>query len=75
MRLRHRVTEVQVLVPHDKAVRLITTGDYEAVPDTEQPPPGVGERKPPPEPNGKPEPTSIAAALKSGAGPMWDTAI
>lgn len=75
MRLRHRVSGVQVLVPNDKAERLITSGDYEAVPDADQPPPGVGERKPAPKRKNESEPTSIAAALKAGAGPMWDTAI
>jgi hypothetical protein len=61
MKLRHTVTGVQVLVPNDKAVRLIASGDYEALPDAEQPPPGTGERKPVPE--GKQGPTSIYAAI------------
>lgn len=74
MRLRHRVTGVRVLVPNDKAVRLITLGDYEAVPDAEQPPPGTGERKPAPAREGQPGHTSIAGSLRAGAGPMWDTA-
>jgi hypothetical protein len=75
MRLRHRVTSVQILVPNDKAERLINSGDYEAMPDADQPPPGTGERKPAPAQKGKPGPTSIAGALKASAGPMWDTAI
>ena len=75
MRLRHSVTGVQVLVPNDKAERLITSGDYEAVPDADQPPPGTGERKPAPERKGKSGPTSIAAALKAAVGPTWDQAV
>lgn len=75
MRLRHSVTGVQVLVPNDKAVRLIASGDYEAMPDADQPPPGTGERRRAPAREGKPGPTSIAGALRAGAGPMWDTAV
>jgi len=74
MRLRHTVTGIQVLVPTDKAKRLIASGDYEALPDAEQPPPGTGERKPAPEREGEPGHTSIAAALRAGAGPLWNHA-
>ncbi len=42
--MRNRATGVQVLVPNDKAERLIAHGEYEAVPDDEQPAPGIGER-------------------------------
>ena len=62
MRLRHKHTGVQILVPQDKATRLIAQGDYLAVPDAEQPPHGVGERKPPTVP-AKGATTSIHAAI------------
>ena len=75
MKLRHTVTGVLVLVPNDKAKRLIASGDYEALPDAEQPPPGTGEREPAPEREGEPGHTSIADALREACGPMWDTSI
>lgn len=61
------MTGVQVLVPNDKAARLIARGEYKAVPDDEQPPPGVGEPRPRTE--GKRGHTSIASSLIAACDP------
>lgn len=74
-RLRHTVTGVQVLVPSDKADRLIAEGTYAAVPDDERPPPGVGERKPVPKSSrqnrGR---TSIGASISAAVEPQYRAA-
>ncbi|KZF00880.1 hypothetical protein A2J03_09855 [Rhodococcus sp. EPR-157] len=74
MRLRNADTNVQVVVTDSKAVRLIAEGTYEAVPDVEQPPVDTTPREQTENVDGKPGPTSIAAALKDAVGPMWDHA-
>lgn len=74
-RLRHAVTGIQVLVTDEKARRLIAEGTYAAVPDAEQPPKDTAPQKQTAKANSKSGPTSIAAALRAGVGPMWDTAI
>lgn len=81
MRLRNRHTHVQITVPASKARRLIAEGIYLAVPDDEQPSEpeasqdnqvveagNLGRDR-----SNRRGPTSIAAALKDGAGPWWDT--
>lgn len=72
-RLRNTETNVQVVVTDDKAAKLIAAGTYKAVPGDEQPPED-DEPQAPPKAKGKQGPTSIAAALRAEAGPMWDHA-
>ncbi|WP_442928744.1 DUF7302 family protein [Mycobacterium sp. Root265] len=74
IRLRHADTNVQVVVTDDKAARLIAEGTYKAVPAAEQPPKETEPPKPTAKTKSKTGPTSIAAALKSAAGPTWDQA-
>lgn len=74
MRLRNHYTNVQVVVPDEKAQRLITDGTYEAVPDDEQPPKDTAPKEQTAKVKSKPGPTSIAAALKEAVGPTWDHA-
>lgn len=71
MRLTNTQTGVQILVPNDKAKTLIAQGLYEPVPDADQPPPGVGERKPAKDGDDS-GPTSIAEGIKRAAGPTWN---
>jgi topoisomerase IA-like protein len=74
MRLRNPQNNVQVVVTDDKAARLIAQGTYEAAPAAEQPPKDTA-----PQQTAKTKstsgPTSIAAAIKAAAGPMWDHAV
>ncbi|GLP83569.1 DUF7302 family protein [Mycobacterium antarcticum] len=72
MRLRNQYNGVQVVVPDEKAARLIADGTYKAVPDAEQPPKDTALQEK--AVKIKPGPTSIAAALKDAVGPTWDQA-
>jgi hypothetical protein len=74
MRLRNQYTGVQVVVPDLKARRLVIDGTYKAVPDDEQPSEQDAAQEHAAKGETKSGPTSIAGALRAGAGPMWDHA-
>lgn len=73
-RLRNKYNGVQVVVPDEKAQRLIIDGTYMAVPDDEQPPKDTAPQEQTAKTKSKPGPTSIASALKAAVGPTWDQA-
>lgn len=69
-RLHHTQTGVQILVPDDKAARLIADGTYKAAPDSEQPPKETTIPTPTTKAKRKPGRTDIASAIADLAGPQ-----